>query len=278
MIYTPDAQLEADSWQEGLRVARSNTDLSRKQVCAADLGRLATPSDIFEEAPGSWEELVDRTDAWLGAHIDTRDLDAYASSTDFSSTVDAVRHVRRVARDAVVTTAAYLEVLPKVLMHEEFEDPNRGIARYGSRSMGFMLAWSGLHDQVDKPLAFALAVSPPPQESIYDGMLHFNPKWFADVQGHVVLDPDKAPDLRDETHHRHPAQSDRGQRVLFGCPGRHMIPVIYRNMLQGAHDGELFAATYHTERMNHGYTEYHAEPEAATLETAPDASYATAPL
>lgn len=263
-VYTPGARVEMPEGglpREMIRAREDGHNLEGKQTCARSLGRLSA-GGIFEEPPESWEELVEGTDEWLGGHLEGVELDDYHEVVRFRTLAHTIKHVRQVARDAIITMSAYMEVTPKVLMNRDFEDPNREIAGYASRGMGFVLAWSGLHDQVDKPLAYSLAERPRPQDRIYGGMLHFNSKWFTDHAGYVVLDPDRVAGLRDDSHHKHPADHDSGKSTLFGCPGRHMIPILYRGMLRDATAGELFARTYHEERMNHGYTEYHVEPGA----------------
>lgn len=260
-VYKPETVYDG---AKDLAVSR---DLERKQACARALGRLPLNHEV--PSVSNWRELMKATLTWTLGHITNRDLSAYADylPTDRgylakSTPEEATEHVLKVAAEGIVTCGAFLEVIPKVLMTKEFsgQDPNEAIAQYAWRSQALMLEWAAVHPHVDTSLAYAISRSPKPEPSqIYENLV-FDPRWFAELDGRVVIDPSRASNLRDDTIRdsvakrvKHPSKLDDGKMPLFSCPGQHWIPLIYGQMTESAKQSNLFGSTYQQERNSHGY-------------------------
>lgn len=258
----------------GRHYLETAVNLRRKQAFAEELGTQATLREAQVESPEDntyvtgWDGLAERTAQWVSTYVGTRDFSEYARLTA-DTPEESMRHVQRVASEGVATTAAFLEVIGKVLAGKDFEDPNEAIAAIAKRSQGLILDWTGVHGRVDRALAAALA-SPKPRDinSAVFRDLHFDARWFTEDEGRIILDPAKFDQLAfrvvkkphnprypTKVKHKHPKVEDDRRQVLFGCPGRHMVPYIYKKMVEDATANGLFGQTYQAERSEQSVTE-----------------------
>lgn len=228
-------------------------DLERKRACAKDLGPLTLQYENSQIC--SWDELTSTASEYISAHISRCNMESYAEKRRISPGTAKI-HTQEVAQEGVVTICAFLEVIGRVLASKDFDDPNVALATYARRSKGLLMEWASLHWEVDIKLAYALASKKPSnaRDALSPG-LRFNPRWFTEEAEteRIVLDPQKTPNLRDETGYKHPSRQDNGIDELFGCPGRHYIPKLQSFMIGIAEEHRLFAQSYYDERKNHGY-------------------------
>ncbi len=233
-------------------------DLERKQSIARSITDLVLDdeSDILQSGTFStWDDLNERMCQVTDSYIDDLDLSEFSALTR-GSDEETISHTKYAAAEGVATIVAFAEVIPRVMVHEEFEDPNTQLGKIALQSKGFIIEWLGIHNDVDYRLAYALAVKKPKDlEAVYKG-LRFNSRWFKSDGGRVGLDPVRAENLRDWTTRTHPSAhltSQDRRFALFGCPARKIVPVLYDAVTKLAVSGGLFEATYRQERANLGY-------------------------
>jgi hypothetical protein len=234
-------------------------ELRRKHAFASHIGDVALESFVDSEtkSPESWSVFNGQVSELVERYVDALDLDSYmALAPVWSSPVEAARHTKTAAREGVATITAFLEVIGRVAAHQELEKPDLELASMARSSLGFIVEWLGLDEEVDYRLAYALAKPKPSSINLVYEDLRFNSKWFIlDQDGRVRINPDRAVNLRDHRH-KHPMNDDRfqnGEYVLFGCPARRIIPNIYRSMINTAQEAGLLSQSYWTERANLGY-------------------------
>jgi hypothetical protein len=163
--------------------------------------------------------------------------------------------IKYAAKAATGLIMAFLEVVPRVVVHDEFTDPNPDIAELAHGSIGLILGWLSLSQATDAGLTYALMRPKPRRQTVgledfYN--MRYSPKWFTRQAGSIVLRPEKVPDMRNDAN-RHPAIADHPKDVIFGCPARSHVPRLYRAMVAKAMHDDLFGPTYLRERMNTGY-------------------------
>jgi hypothetical protein len=239
-------------------LGRAQRDLGIMRMLARCLRAVHIPEPAHRpEAPTAaqegWNGLTADIHTWLDQHIEKAPIPRYRHH----QTADAAKAAAaKAARHGASTDIAFLEVIPRVLFRQEFHDPNTEIAAMARASVGFIIEWAGLSNDVDPSLAWALAMPKPARHTEVFDDLHFNPKWFAvdDSMGRVGLDPARVGNLREESN-RAPQQFDDIRDPLFACPGAHMIPRLHAMAVNRAEAAGLFGLTYLEERARYGYDE-----------------------
>lgn len=229
---------------------KAKAGMCRKAAFAAALPACDIPREGSIAIDG-WDDVTEDANQIVrnivsGANL--RDYQALGSGRD-----DPHAHSMGAARDGLSTVTAFLEVIPHVEVRNTLSDPNAELAKIAIQSKGFIIEWAGLQSLVDVQLAYALAAKKPTYfDHLFEG-LRFNPRYFTSDGHRVRLDPQRAENLRGQTHTRHPRAEQPGLTALFGCPARRIIPKLYDRMVASAADAGLFEATYREARQNLGY-------------------------
>lgn len=210
---------------------------------------------------GSWGELAVAANGMVDAHLEAQDFTEYASLRTVGDGYgnerpqlpdETMGEAKEVAHQGNHTTAAFLEVVPKVLSVNEYTDPNKEIAQVALNSLVFIAEWARLEGKMDYSFDYALAYPRPklrgrkPEEVIFKD-LHFGVHWFKQEGEQVVLDAEKAPKLRDQRGHPL-LKRDQGTVPLFGCAALHLVIPIGKQMVRAAETSNLFGLTYEAAR------------------------------
>lgn len=201
---------------------------------------------------GTWDQLASTTYDMLADKLPV----AIAEEQRELSFLDldlAKEAMFKDARGGSAQIAAFLEVVPRVLFRNDYDEPNDELANTAANSKGLMLRWSKLTANNDARLSYGLAYPKPNVNSNdpYDG-LRFHTKWFEERGTAIGIRSEKLPHVRGESGD---VLERSSSGPILGCPAALLIPRLFDAMLACAHANNLFAATYEEERRNHGYTD-----------------------